>query len=694
MQPHGLQAFDFLQRTFHLQGTSLFAALQIGMPPTSVTLSASLSGQIDKTTTFTGSLRLLFGEQGVMVSLLGDVAIMAQNRPLTFSDEMDITPQGAYFEGSMQGSWVNAFDIRNLTLSNLAMVLGINWEGIPTLGLAGTLTLQVYQGAMAVLFDSVTPSKSLLAGSVSDIRLDDIYRIFVDGSIRLPQELEPIIKEIGLLGIPLFTLPRTLASDLDKETISPAIAQAFSAARWALPDDPKQMLLVTGRPEKTWYLTDHTTLRHYTIAQSKDQLQVTLQVQLAIVPQMTRLGKFTYPQGIRLAGNAKILTLDASVMVEVNTKNGLDLEGSLKPIDLGEIFQLTGANGRSEPQISLATYDAPISRYRGPHCVVSGAVTILGCTRDLDLSITRDGISITMGAKVFNVFQTSLTAQCPLRNFSHAEFSIEANMQNDLFVFLKTKGTAAITQYAQAATASIFQAQSKVSDAQRQVNSLNIQISTQTTTIQGERATAQRALNDAQSQVDTIQGSIGGKQKRIDQLKREISSLEDEIKRKPWLAFSDGANITAKESEIAGLEMDILGEQDALETATRLLNLCKRAVATTPIEADPRVASLYLSLKTATVLLQVANTSLEGVKLANARMAAAGSWLTQYGSDQLVVITHASFAGQLKELSKGSVSMSIDLTLIGRPYHINQGFNFYDLDATAASFVDQLKQLV
>lgn len=694
MAPGSFQALDFLHRTLHLDKATLDVMLQIGIPPTNFTLSASLSGQIDKTTTFTGSLRMLLGTGGMMLSLLGDVGVVVQKKPLVFSGEMDITPQGAYFEGTMMGSWTDAFDVRGLVLSNLAFALGINLEGIPTLGLAGTLTLKGYQGAMAVLFDSVTPSKSLLAGSISDIRLEDISRIFLDESIKLPLELLTIVKEIALIGIPLFTCPPTLAQNLDTETLSPEVIQAFANAQWTLPSDPKQALLVAAKPGKLWYLTDHTTLRHYTIARQKDLLQVTLQVQLALVPQNTKIGKLNYPQGIRLAANARILNLDASVVVEVNTKNGIDLEGSIKPIDLGDVFRISGANGRSEPQISLATYDAPISRYRGPHCVISGAVTILGTSRELDLSITGDAISLLAMLKIFDLFQANITAKCPLSGFARANFFVEATMQNDFFDFLKNRGNAAIKQYAQAASAAIAQAQGKVDDAQQQVSKLNGQIATQIGIIQGERAKAQQGLTNAQRDVDSIQGAIDTNQRKIGQLQREIDQLGDEIKSKPWLAISNGAKITDKGAEIVGLEAAIVSEKASLETATGVLNACKKGVATFPIEADPRVAALYSSLKAANLVLQGANAFLAQTRDVNSRMATAAAWIAQHGGDNVVDIKQALFSGQLKILSGGSVSMGIDLNVLGRSYHLNQSVNFRDLDKTVESFVDQLKQLV
>lgn len=337
----------------------------------------------------------------------------------------------------------------------------------------------------------------------------------------------------------------------------------------------------------------------------------------------------------------------------------------------------------------MATYDAPTSRYRGIHCIVSGAVTLLECSADLDLQATREEIAFSLKEKIFNAFEASVAAQCPLEHFSHGDFTISATMDSDLSNFLQTRAKAAIDQV----SSSVAGVQSKVNAAQQQVDSLNARIAAETAEIQAERQGAQQALNDAQAKVNGIQQTINNQQQQINDLQQEINSLEDDVKHHPWNSFSDGPQIVKKGTELAGLKTAQATEQGTLEAALQTLDSCKKAVQLTPIEADPRVSSLYTARATATVALQSYIAMLTEAQRASGSLANTVDWAAKHAGEQVLLITHASFTGQLGEVSGGKVSMSIDMTFMGQSYHIAQAFDFHNLEKTASDFVEQLKHL-
>src|SRR5205823_5225873 len=148
-----------------------------------------------------------------------------------------------------------------------------------------------------------------------------------------------------------------------------------------------------------------TTLKHYGIIRRGDVLNVEMQVQLYVAPQPTLIGQLMFPQGLRLSASVSAFGLGGSADLDVDPNAGISLDGSINPIDEGVIFSLTGSGGRGIPTLSLATYDAPGAKIRGPHLVISGSVTMLGFTRDIDLKASKDGFSLTVSAKLFNVFE-------------------------------------------------------------------------------------------------------------------------------------------------------------------------------------------------------------------------------------------------------------------------------------------------
>jgi hypothetical protein len=693
MEFGGQKGLELLKKTLNMSDVTLPIRLQIGENPAlNSLLTASIAGQFNSAVTLSGTLRLQLSAGVVILSVLASATATVHNQPLTFSSELDVTEGGLYFAATMQGSWRQAFTIPSLTLSDLALLVGCNWEGIPTLGLAGTLDLDGFRGAIAILFDSVAPQRSLLAGSISDLTLANVYSTLVSTVVSPPTALDRVLEEVSLKGTALFTIPGSLAADLDKNIVSPGLIQAFAQGRVSLPTRASDVLLVTGKAGSLWYLTDRTTLKHYTITLVGDHLQVALAVQLYLAPEATMIGQLAYPQGIRLNAALDCFGLNGTASVDVSTNQGIAVDGTINSITIGEIFALTGHGGRGDPLISLATYDAPTSRYRGIHCIFSGAVTMLGFTRDIDLLVTKDGFAFSVSARLFNVFQASLTAQCPLSNFASADFTITATMDNDFYQYLKTQGTAAIAQEARSAISSLSDAQQKVDNAQQMVASLQEQIKAGRAVVQGERDRALQKLNAARAKVASIQNSIDANQYTIDQLNKEIQALKGDAS-KHWLhAAGDGARITERETEVGAHETAMSGEKGALAAAQGELNLDGKAIQATPVEADPRVAPLYTKLGTATAGLETAKGTLEGLKKAVGAMASVGGWISKQGQDSLLSITHASFTGQLSHLNSGSVSMAIDLVFMNTSYHEVVDFNFYHPDQTIGNLVAALKK--
>jgi hypothetical protein len=153
-----------------------------------------------------------FGGQikGSQISLFlkGNLAAKIQGRPVDFQIEMMLVANGAFFSGSMRG----AVTFEGLTLSNVALVIGCNWEGIPSLGVACSLTVRDFSSALAIFFDSTDPSRSMLAGAVSDLNLGRGRDADADAS---SAELEHIADQVALLHTKEFVIDGALADDLD-----------------------------------------------------------------------------------------------------------------------------------------------------------------------------------------------------------------------------------------------------------------------------------------------------------------------------------------------------------------------------------------------------------------------------------------------------------------------------------------------
>lgn len=686
----GDQGLDLIKQSLHLDQATLDVLVQIGINPMSALVSAGITGSFNGNLRFTGALRVQLAGGSASIGLLGKVALTANGEPLTFTAELNITPNGALMAGTMPDPWHNAFGVQGLVLSGLALLVGISWELIPAIGIAATMSLGDFAGSAALLFDGTQPTRSLLAGSISDLGLDDVAETLVGGEAQIPDTVAPVLAGCRLEGTHLFDVPATLAADFDTAEVTPQIAAAFqSPGRLTVPTGAGSLLTV-AQPGRRWHLTDRTTLRHYGIERRGAVLAVSRDVQLYVAPEPTLIGQLLFPAGTRLTAGLTAFGFGGHVDVDVNANIGISAAATLLPINAGEIFSLTGSGGTSGPMFSLATYDAPGAPVRGPHCVVSGSVTMLGFTRDIDLRLSRDGFSLTVSADLFNVVGGTVTASLPLRDFAAAELSIGASMHQEFLTLVRTRGAAAIQDAAGEATRRIGEAQRNVATEQMKVVALLGQIDPLVTQIRRERAQADAAVSSAQSTVNVLQGQISSEQRAISGLNGDIDRLKGQLTW--WNATWVGPQILDKGRQLAQHQVTLTGLQAALAGAQGSLQALRDALKKTPVEADPRVAGLYAQLAFEQAGLTTAQGVLTQTQAAFGDMAGVATWLVTNGADHLLDVTSASFTGSLGVVSGGRVSLAVSYVLLGQSGSSAVDFDFTDLERGFDALVDLLKQ--
>src|SRR5262249_898065 len=292
------------------------------------------------------------GQAGLF--LTGTLLARIQGHPARFDVNLLFVANGAFISGSMLGS----ITFEGLTLSNLALVIGVNWEGIPSLGIAASLTVDRFRSSLAIFFDSTDPSRSMLAGALSDLSLKDVLDTFA-GKV-IPSEIDAVLGQIALVGTSEFIIGAELATALDNLQID-AVSAAFAIKGVSLPTTSSQVLLVVGRPGQTWFLTNLVTMMHYELVKTAGGIRVTLDPQFYCVPQTTFLGALRFDQGIFLNTGLKVLSFDAMAKVLVKPSQGILVDGSMDRIVIGteSLFSIESTGGKQGPRISVATFSQP-----------------------------------------------------------------------------------------------------------------------------------------------------------------------------------------------------------------------------------------------------------------------------------------------------------------------------------------------
>ncbi|HEY0378761.1 MAG TPA: hypothetical protein VGC87_17730 [Pyrinomonadaceae bacterium] len=417
-------------------GGTIGVTLSASLPDPSADsrLFISFDQEIQKGMHFNGALGVLMRHSDLAAFLNGDLSINVQGKPITFSVTALMLPQDVLISGTMRGT----LSFGPVTLSNVALLVGLTYEGAPTcVGLAATLDLTEFEisleSSIALFYDTLDPTqtKNMLAGSLDGPSLKELAQVLARQR-DLPPPLDQVLDGIGLNGRKVFDLPATAAAALDSHDL-PALAQAFAEHGTTIPAASESALLVTNRAGQVWHLTDMTAMPmlHYSLKLKADKIEVALDPQLYFAPQRTFIGALQFPEGFYVCGELDIPRLSGRVEVLISPARGIAVDVDISPVIMpgrnSDFFSITGARDGSGPHLSLSSYEQPEATdtlLRPPHFKLSGKMRLLGADLlsihanvgaqglsfqaaeqvapwlHLDLSGTLDAESLDVGGKI------------------------------------------------------------------------------------------------------------------------------------------------------------------------------------------------------------------------------------------------------------------------------------------------------
>lgn len=326
--------------------------------------------------------------------LSGTMQASIQGSTQTFKVDLAWVTNGAFITGSMEGS----VSFQHLTLSNLLLSVGVDYELIPSVGVAAEITDAGFDTSFVVLFNSTNPSQSVLAGAISTCTLKQLYDAFTDGLGA--SAIDDVLGQISIIpGSPGFSIDAGLAGDLDGLNLAP-VAAAFQTNGITLPASTADVLLVAGSVDQSWFITDLTQMHHYQLASSGGAIQVSLEPQFYFAPEAISIGGYSFKQGIFIDAGLEVFGMQTDVLVQIEPSQGLFFDATLSPITLGDanLFNLTAAEGGGGPQLSVSTFQnssAP-QGLQSPHVLLNGKLTFLGASEAVYVNATAQGFALDL----------------------------------------------------------------------------------------------------------------------------------------------------------------------------------------------------------------------------------------------------------------------------------------------------------
>jgi hypothetical protein len=391
-------------------------SVSLPSPATNSKLFLSVTEELKRGVTLTGELGFVLAGGEIGVFLTAEATAAIQGQPVQFDVTALAVENGVLFSGSMINRVPIQFEIDHvhLHLADLGLVIGIDGEGIPSLGFCATIDIDRFNAAVALFIDSTDPAKSMFAAAVSDLSLLDVVEVLANQT-NLPAPLKETLDVFGLKPLGAFALPAAIAHALDHRDL-PTIAKAFNDHGVTIPTSSDQVLLDVNTRGQLWYLTDLKAMNHYVIKCANNAVMVSYEPQLYVAPQATAIGAINFPAGYKVLGELDLLLLRAAIDIQIKGWSGIVAEVYVEPIIIHnkDFFAITGAGGTGGPYVSLATYARPEQKdphLREPHFAMSGDLRLLGAdVASVYMSFSKAGIVFDLRAYLTPIIQIDLNA--------------------------------------------------------------------------------------------------------------------------------------------------------------------------------------------------------------------------------------------------------------------------------------------
>lgn len=327
--------------------------------------------------------------------LTGTLEAKIQGQAQAFDVTTTFVPGGAFLAATMKGA--TGVDVGPFKLSNLALQIGADWAGVPSLGVAATIDVKSFSSSVAVFFDSTDPSRSLVAGSIGEIDAKEVLSAFLPGT---STPLDDVLKTVAIKGTSEFSIGADLADELDGIQCD-KVAAAFAAAKVTIPSSTQQLAIVPKSKGASWHLTDLTTMRHYQLEKKADRIRVVVAPQFYFAPQQTAIGSIRFPQAFYLNAAISFAGFDASATVDIAQGKGISVQAQMDRIVIldEKLFSLAALQGGGGPKIDVSTFSQPAHptpELRLPHFYINGAMTLLGVKQGVYASVSTAGIDFEL----------------------------------------------------------------------------------------------------------------------------------------------------------------------------------------------------------------------------------------------------------------------------------------------------------
>ncbi|MBB2893766.1 hypothetical protein [Flexivirga oryzae] len=637
--------------------------------------------------------------ENVSISVSGAVDVTIDSSPLEFIGGVSVVPNGISFFATMKGTWQDPFGAKGIALTDVSLQIGSDFEGVPSIGIAGGLTVGAFQGSAAVSFNSQNPAQSVLIVAFNHLSLMDVVATFCPSEVAadIPADVQGTLAGISLEDVDLYVVPEdTSIGALNYRQglrVGGKLHVSGFTAQADVEIDQQTGVKASGSLSPV-VVGDVFSL---TGTDPKDGPDLDIEVTTAAVP------KIAFDGQVNLLG----VTAGASVSL---SDSGFDFRCA------GRVFEL---------------FSASVHSYGGNLQSGAGFMVHADMQQDFLSDLARRAAAVLQQAgadaqaRIVGAQQSVSAAQADVQRFTASVQSAQSDL---------AKKQADAQAQLQGLSAQLAQAQQALGAVDAQIATTRAQIQAERDAAAAKLRDLQQKLASAQAAVSALNGQISGQQAQIDRLNGEIDWWKNWYDNlawydKAWGWTKLGAEVGWRGAQIADFEVTLQGLRGSLAAAAGVLQTAQQAVNTAlaaqanyPIDQDPRILTLagaeaaartalqgaqsalsaaqqatsalisaasqavdafQQQLGTANLALEAANAALAQLNGAIGAVAAVSAYIAAHGIDSLVDVRSASFTGTLDATSGGSVTLDADVVFQGNAEQLHLSYDFHDLAAGA-----------
>ncbi|WP_249671152.1 hypothetical protein [Bacillus thuringiensis] len=428
-----------------------------------------------------------------------------------------------------------------------------------------------------------------------------------------------------------------------------------------------------------------------------------------------------YPFGFNVHGQMHAYGIEATSQISIQ-ENGISLDGQLTPINVGDVLRIYGETMEQGPKVLYrATAEEPFLFQ------LDAGIQILGATLNTHILIKQESFEFAFSERIFNAFNASIEAEAT-GELNQGNFYIRASMQNDMIEYVNNETRRILQEITASADSNVSNKQTEISNLELQLPPLDEELQRRVELINNAINDATEAFNIKREEMDAAENifretekekdmaleALGfkelqealSKKNDIDHLLKNLKIDLDEVlailagggfnliryirKRDRLRRDIDAWKIERTKYDIFSLFKD---HEERLNNAIDAFNTAREALEEIDsVEEDETYRRISDAKEAVNQQIRALNSQLDLLQVFAGRAAQVVAFITAQGIGSLFNVSRISFEGIIQSVGAGQVSLSMDVSFMGRTQNIELDFNFHDPMSAIRSLSDRLVQ--